>query len=104
MNIVRGVVVPRVHRHVSNNVTVNIFNEKTYKLKRCNWCDQFKIYSDFYVKENTQDKHPASLSEKDLRNYCIPCYDEKNKRYNKGARPKPTVGNTLEIFICDEVK
>lgn len=103
MNIVRNVVVPRIHRHVSSNVTKNIFNEKTYKLKRCTFCRQFKIYSDFYVKPNRQDKHSESISEKDLRSYCIICYDERNKRYDKGSRPKPEVGNTLEVFICDEV-
>ena len=104
MKVVRDVVVPRVHRHVSNNVTTNIFNEKTYKLKQCSNCFQFKIYSDFYVKENRQDMHSASISERDLRSFCIYCYDYKNKNYNKGSRPKSLIGNTLEYFICDEVK
>jgi hypothetical protein len=103
MNVIRSLVIPRVHRHVSDNVTTNIFNEKTYKLKTCSNCLQNKIYSDFYVKENRQDMHPASISERDLRNFCISCYDEKNKNYNKGGRPKFRPGNTLEYFICDEV-
>lgn len=89
----------RVSRLVSNNVTMDVYGRKTYKLKSCTCCNQLKVYSDFYVKQNKQHIHPSQLVANDLRDYCISCYDEKNKTYNKGSRPPAEVGNTLESFI-----
>ncbi len=89
----------RVSRHVSNNVTRNVFGGISYKLKRCNCCGETKPYGDFYVKANRQDVHRNQIVSKDLRSYCIPCYDEANKNYNKGSNPKPVVGNTIETFF-----
>jgi hypothetical protein len=76
----RDRVVPRVTRHVSNNVTNTIFSAlglegKGYKLKPCTYCGEHKIYSDFYVKSDRQHIHPDNIQAKDLRGYCIPCYD-----------------------------
>lgn len=77
----RTAVVPRVYRHTSNNMTTTIFSAlgmegKGYKLKTCNCCGQNKLYGDFYVKSNRQHIHPDNLQAKDLRGYCIVCYDE----------------------------
>jgi hypothetical protein len=77
----RTSVVPRVYRHTSNNVTTTIFSAlgiegKGYKYKICNCCSQSKLYGDFYVKSNKQNVHPDNIQAKDLRGYCINCYDE----------------------------
>lgn len=74
-------VVPRISRHSSNNVTTTIFSAlgmegKGYKLKRCSCCGKEKVYGDFYVKSNKQHIHPDHIQSKDLRSYCIPCFDE----------------------------
>jgi len=80
-------------------VTGNIFGGKSYKLKPCNHCGQMKLYSDFYVKPNRQDVLPSQITSRDLRQYCVECFDMKNKTYNKGSRPFPEVGNTLDAFL-----
>jgi len=93
----------RVSRHVSNNVTRDVFGGKSFKKKQCTCCGEWKLYSDFYTKPNKQHIHPSQIVSKDLRDYCIVCYDEKNKSYNKGSRPRSTFSTTLENFFCNEV-
>jgi len=101
---VREDMIPVVHRHVSNNITYDIFNQKTVKLKRCSCCGLYKPYSDYYLKAGFQNLHRYSIGEMHLRSYCISCYDHHNKNvWNKGNRPKPVYTQTLDIFFCDEV-
>lgn len=96
--------IPVVHRHISNNITYDIFNQKTLKLKQCTCCNKFKPYSDYYLKAGFQNLHRNSIGEIHLRSYCISCYDNHNKNiWVKGNRPKPVITQTIESFFCDEV-
>jgi hypothetical protein len=104
MQYIRDIMVPVVHRHISNNITKGVDGQLSVKLKRCNFCLSFKPYSDYYLKPGFQNLHRYSIGEQHLRTYCVICFDEKNKIYNKGSNPKPTYTNTLEQFlICEEV-
>ena len=85
-------------------MTNDIFGGRSYKKKPCTSCGELKLYSEFYVKPGRQDVLPSQLSAKDLRDFCVVCFDEKNKNYNRGSRPRPKLGDTLDKFFCDEVK
>ena len=95
--------IPVVHRNIANNITKDVFGQKTIKLKKCSCCGFDRPYSDFYRKAGKQNIHRDSISINDIRNYCINCYDWLNKTYNKGSRPKPIITSTIENFICEEV-
>lgn len=96
----RKTVTPIVSRHASNNVTRDIFGGQSFKLKKCECCGEFKLYSDFYLKPGFQDLHRYSICEMHLRSDCVACFDYKNKyEYNLGSRPKPEITATLEEFL-----
>jgi len=91
----------RRYRHVAYPLTTDIFGKQVEKIKKCTHCNSAKSFVEFYLKSNKQHIHPHSLSENDLRNFCIPCYDGLNKKYDKGARPKPVYTSTLERFFLE---
>lgn len=104
MNYIRDVMVPVVHRHISNNITRGVDGQLSMKLKQCTFCCRFKPYSDFYLKAGFQNLHRSSIGEIHLRNYCVVCFDEKNKNYDIGSRPKPNYTSTIDSFlVCEEV-
>lgn len=99
----RNTTTPIVHRLVSNNVTKDIFGTHSYKVKPCSCCGAIKVYSDFYVKPGFQHLDRNSIGAMHLRDHCVECFDFNNKYvYNKGSRPKPEIGATLETFLNDE--
>jgi hypothetical protein len=105
MGYQRENMVPVVHRLISNNVTTDIFGQKSIKLKPCSQCFEFKPYSDFYTKPKNQNLHRESIGEMHLRTICILCFDYNNKNvYNKGSRPKPVFTSTIDRFFCDEIE
>jgi hypothetical protein len=103
MKFFRVEVVPVVSRVISNNISNDIFGGKTTKLKKCTCCEEYKPYSDYYVKAGKQNLHRESIREVDLRSHCIPCYDHNtHKVYNKGNKgPKVKSTNSLVGYICD---
>jgi hypothetical protein len=102
-NVNRKTVTPIVSRHTSNNVTKDIFGGQTFKVKKCDCCGEYKVYSDFYLKPGFQDLHRSSIGEMHLRSDCVTCFDYKNKyEYNRGSRPDPIITATIEAFLIME--
>lgn len=100
VNVNRKTVTPIVSRHSSNNVTKDVFGGQTFKIKQCDCCGSYKVYSDFYLKSGFQNLHRASISEMHLRSYCVACFDYNNTyMYNKGTRPDPIITATIESFF-----
>ena len=89
--------ISRVWREVPKDTfSATLFGDNTRIVSWCKKCKVYKPLTAFYLKDETERKHPN-----DVRTKCIPCHDEQVER----ARVLKIVvapSNLIEFFINDE--
>ena len=85
-----------VTRKIAEDLTTTtIFGTNEVVKIRCVTCKELKLKSEFYLESKNRRKYSNQV-----RKQCVICWD-KHKGY-MGVE-KSNSGNTISMFICDEV-
>jgi hypothetical protein len=67
--------IPASWRRLATVKGNDVFGGKSFKMKRCGCCKKQLTWDTFYLKAGRQNMHPDVVAKKDLRSWCIVCFD-----------------------------